>query len=136
MSGLPENSRGLVEPFAALAALFAVCVGLSMYAVVLADAGAVGESERDVAAPTLTAVHDAVTVGGIVLPARLDRALAERPTGLRLAVVLRTADRRWTVGPPLPAATDRTSQAQAQRPVSVRLGPGRLDVGRLRVVVW
>ena len=134
MSSAPTNGRGLVEPLAALAALFAVCVGLSMYAVVLADAGAGGASERDVAAPTLTAVHDAITAGGVVLPARLDRALAERPTGQRLAVVLTSDDRRWTVGSPLPTVVDRTSQAQ--RPVSVRLGPGRLTAGRLRVVVW
>jgi hypothetical protein len=123
--------RGQVEPLAALAALFAVCVGLSTYAVVLTEAGARVQPERDVATPTLAAVHDAVTERGVVHPDRLRRALVHDPTGWRLAVVLHTSDRRWAVGPSWPSAAER-----AERPVSVRLGPGRVSAGRLRVVVW
>jgi hypothetical protein len=129
-----SGNRGVVEPLAALAALFAVCVGLSTYAIVLADAGVGNESDRDVAAPTLTAVHDATTVEGVVLPERLDRALAARPTGMRLAVLLTTDGRRWAAGPSPPSTAERPDRAA--RPVSVRLGPGRVSVGRLRVVVW
>lgn len=128
---LSSRCRGQVDPLAALAALFVVCIGLSTYAVVLADVGAGNESERDVATPTLAAVHDAVSERGVVLPARLVRALDQRPTGRRLAVVLTTADRRWRVGQSPPRLGD-----SATRPVSVRLGPGRVSVGHLRVVVW
>lgn len=121
--------RGQVEPLAALAALFVVCVGLSTYAVVLADTG--GPTDRDLAEPTLAAVHDDVTVRGVVHPARLDRTPGDGPVGARLNVSLATGDRRWAVGPVVAAHGDRAS-----RTVSVRLGPGRVRAGHLRVVVW
>ena len=121
--------RAQVEPLAALAALFAVCVGLSVYAGVLVDAGE--PSERDLAGPTLSAVDDAVTVRGVVHPARLDRALDHAPSGARLRVALTTDERRWTAGPSPTVHGDR-----AAKRVSVRLGAGRVRVGRLRVVVW
>ena len=122
-------NRGLVEPLAALAALFAVCVGLSTYAVVLADADS--PSERDVAPPALDAVHDDVTVRGVVDPARVDRAVDSEPTGSRLNASIRTDERVWAVGPPASLHGDRAS-----RRVSVRVGPGRVRWGGLRVVVW
>jgi hypothetical protein len=118
-----------VEPLAALAALFAVCVGLSVYALVLADAGR--PTDRDLAEPTLATAGDAVSVRGVAHPARLDRALDARPSGTRLNVTLTTDSRAWSVGPTPAVHGDR-----ATRRVSVRLGPGRVRVGRLRVVVW
>ena len=121
--------RGQVEPLAALAALFAVCVGLSAYALVIADAGR--PTDRDLAGPALATVDDAVSVSGVVRPARLDRALDARPSGTRLNVTLTTDSRTWNAGPPPAVHGDR-----ATRRVSVRLGPGRVRVGRLRVVVW
>ena len=121
--------RAQVEPLAALAALFAVCVGLSVYAGVLAGAGE--PSDRDLAGPTLSAVDDAVTVRGVVDPARLDRALDRAPSGTHLSVALTTDERRWTAGSSPTVRGDR-----AAKHVSVRLGPGRVRVGRLRVVVW
>lgn len=122
-------NRGLVEPLAALAALFAVCVGLSTYAVVLAGVDA--PTDRDIAGPALATVHDDVTVRGVVDPARLGSALDNTPTGYRLHVSVRTDERQWAVGPPAPSRGDRAS-----RRVSVRLGPGRVRAGRLQVVVW
>jgi hypothetical protein len=124
-----RTNRGLVEPLAALAALFAVCVGLSTYAVVLA--GVDTPTNRDVAGPALATVHDDVTVRGVVDPERLGRAVDGGPTGHRLHVSVRTDGQQWTVGPPAPRHGDRAS-----RRVSVRLGPGRVRAGRLRVVVW
>jgi hypothetical protein len=118
-----------VEPLAALAALFAVCVGLSAYAVVLADAGE--PTERELAAPTLETVDDAVTSRGTVRPTRLGRVTEHAPSGGRLNVTLVAGERHWTVGPRPAVDGDRAS-----RRVSVRLGPGRVRVGRLRVVVW
>lgn len=128
-TGGVADRRGQVEPLAALAALFAVCVGLSVYAVVLADAGR--PTERDLAEPTLAAVDDVVSVGGIVHPSRLDRALASGPSGWRLNVTVAADDARWTAGPSPTVVGDRSS-----RRVSVRLGPGRVRAGHLRVVVW
>ena len=121
--------RGQVEPLAALAALFAVCVGLSVYAVVVADTGR--PTDRDLAGPALATVDDAVSVRGVAHPARLDRALDSRPSGTRLNVTLTTDGRAWAVGPTPAVHGDRAS-----RRVSVRLGPGRIRAGRLRVVVW
>lgn len=123
------RTRGQVEPLAALAALFAVSVGLSTYALVIADTS--GPTDRDVARPALAAVHDQVTVQGAVLPARLGRALDHGPAGTRLNVSLTTRDERWAVGPPTAAHGDRAS-----RRVSVRLGPGRVRAGSLQVVAW
>lgn len=124
-----SERRGQVEPLAALAALFAVGIGLSTYALVVSDAAP--PTDRDAAGPALAAAHDAVTVRGIVRPARLDRALDAQPFGSRLNVSLTTGERRWAVGPTAAAHGDRAS-----RPVSVRLGPGRTRHGRLGVVVW
>ena len=121
--------RAQVEPLAGLAALFAVCVGLSTYAIVLADAGA--PSERELAEPTLAAVDDAVTSQGVVQPERLGRATEHAPSGGRLNATVAAGDRRWTVGPRPAVDGDRAS-----RRVSVRVGPGHVYVGRLRVVVW
>lgn len=123
-----STGRGQVEPLAALAALFAVSVGLSTYALVLTDAGT--PTDRTRAEPTLEAVHDAVTVNGVVNPARLEYALDQRPLGTRVNVSLATAERQWAVGPPSGRGE------RAARRVSVRFGPGRVRVGRLRVVVW
>ncbi|AUV81020.1 hypothetical protein C2R22_04550 [Salinigranum rubrum] len=123
------SRRGQVEPLAALAALFAVCVGLSTYALVVADAGV--STDRDAAGPALAAVHDEVSVRGVVHPDRLGRALDARPLGSRLNVSLTTDGRQWTVGPDAAVRGDR-----AFRRVSVRLGPGRVRHGRLRAVVW
>lgn len=124
-----HSDRGQVEPLAALAALFAVCVGITTYAAVLADTGHVGD--RDRAGPALAAVEDAVTVRGVVHPDRLERARDRGPSGMQLNVTVATERRRWTHGPPPGQQADRAVTA-----VSVRLGPGRLRTGRLRVAVW
>lgn len=128
-----RRSRAQVEPLAALAALFAVCVGLSLYTLVLVDASA--PADRDLAGPTLTAVEDAVSHRGVVLPTRLDQAVDHAPSGYSLNVTLATDDRRWTVGPS-PSSSDAIDGDRASRVVSVRLGPGRIRVGTLHVVVW
>jgi hypothetical protein len=104
-------------------------VGLSLYPLVLVDAGR--PADRDLAGPTLAAVEDAVSHRGVVPPDRLDRATAHAPSDHALNVTLTTDDRRWAVGPLPGAAGDRAS-----RVVSVRLGPGRVRLGTLRVVVW
>lgn len=121
--------KGQVEPTAALAALFAVCAGVGLYAGVLG--GAVAPAERDLAEPTLERVHDATSDGGVVAPDALPAGRAAGPEGHELNVTLAAGDRAWTAGPPPPPAADR-----AARPASVRTAPGRIEPGRLRVAVW
>lgn len=126
-----EGRRGQASPLASLAATFAVCTGVSIYVVALG--GAVPADERAYADPTLHRVSDELAAGGVADPSRLESAQAAAPDGRRLNVTLTAGDRRWTVGPRPPTA-DRTDAAS--RTTSVRLAPGSVVPGRLRVEVW
>ncbi|MFC5367042.1 DUF7285 family protein [Salinirubrum litoreum] len=125
-----EDTRGQVEPLAALAAVFAVCVGLALYGGVLSSV--TPETSRNLAEPTLDRVHDRVSTGGVAVPERLDAARAVGPEGYDLNLSLTADDRRWSVGETPPQSTTDT----ASRPTGVRIVPGRVDPGRLRVVIW
>lgn len=125
-----DHTRAQVEPLAALAAVFAVCVGLALYGGVLSSV--IPETSRDLAEPTLDRVHDRVSTGGVTVPERLDSAQAVGPEGYELNLSVMADDRRWVVGPTPPASADDT----ASRATGVRVIPGRVDPGRLRVVVW
>jgi hypothetical protein len=128
--GRCATSRAQVEPLAALAAVFAVCVGLVLYAGVLSSATL--ETGRDLAEPTLDRVSDRISTGGVAVPDRLDAATAVGPAGYELNLSVTAADRRWSVGPAPPqSATDTAS-----RSTGVHVLPGRVEPGRLRVVVW
>ena len=125
-----SSGRGQVEPIAALAAVFAVCLGFSLYAGVATDAVPAG-SPSGTARQTADAVADAARSAGAVDPGRLSGALAAGPSGRRLNATLRTADRRWAAGPTPPArATD------ARLRVTARVGPADVDPATLRVEVW
>jgi len=127
-----EAARGAVEPVAALAALLAVGAALALYAGALADAGA-GDRDRDrnPAEPTLDRVETRLVVGGVARPDRLTAARAAGPDGYRVAVTLRADGQRWRTGPRPPGDAD-----VATRAMSVRVAPGRVRSGRLRVEVW
>lgn len=129
MTDVSDRQRGQTEPFAALAAVFALCLGLSAYAIVLA--GAQHTTDRDVAAPVLDSVHDSLAERGVVHPSNLSRARRHAPTNGHLNATLRTDSERWSVGLLPPPHANR-----AARHVSVRLGPGRIRAGWLSVVVW
>jgi hypothetical protein len=123
--------RGQVEPTAALAAVFGVVVGLGLYAGVLADATP-ADRERDLAGPAVERVHDRLAGDdGVAHPDRLSAATDAGPDGYRLNATLRVAALRWTVGPRPPPTADA-----ATRRTSVRIAPGRIDPGVLRVEVW
>lgn len=123
--------RGQVEPTAALAAVFGVVVGLGLYAGVLAGATPI-DRDRDLAGPAVERVHDRLTGGdGVARPDRLSAAADAGPDGYRLNATLRVATMRWTVGPRPPPTADATT-----RRTGVRIGPGRVDPGVLRVEVW
>lgn len=126
-----SGRRGQVEPTVALAAVFGVVVGVGLYAGVLADATP-GDRARNLADPAAERIHDEVAPSAeIVVPARLDRAGAAAPDGHRVNVTVTVASRRWTVGPAAPPTADT-----ATRRTSVRVGPGRVRPGTLRVEVW
>ena len=125
-----DSARAQVEPLAALAAVFAVCVGLALYAGVLSSV--TPGTSRDLADPTLDRAHDRLSTGGVAVPERLDAAQAVGPDGYGLNASLSADDRQWGVGPtPPPGVTDTAS-----RSAGVRVAPGRVVPGRLRVVVW
>ena len=121
--------RGQVEPLAAIAAVFALGVGLTVYAGALTDA-LPGGSEPSVQ-PTLGSAERAVSDGGVVDPGRLTAARAATPDGHRLNATLETDERRWHLGP-TPPGTARNGTAR----VSVRTAPGRVRPGRLTVRIW
>ncbi|MGM0590853.1 MAG: DUF7285 family protein [Halobacteriota archaeon] len=123
-----STRRGQVEPTVALVSLLAMCVAIGVYAGVLDDALPV--AGRRLAAPTLERVHDALTSGGVVV-GRPATALDAAPSGYRLNLSIRAGGAHWTAGPPTTPTAD-----SASRMVSVRLGPGRIRPGRLRVAVW
>ncbi len=122
-----SSGRGQAEPLAALVAVGAVCLSLSLYAGVL-DASLPGSSERDVAAATIDPVHDRLAPDGVVRPDRLAADRLPVPAGYDANVTVVADGRRWSVGPALPAAADT-----ARRRVTVRVGPAGLRSGVLRV---
>lgn len=123
--------RGQVYPTAALAATFAVVVGLGLYAGALTDATP-GREDRALAEPALDRAHAALSPDGtVVLPDRVEDAVTAGPDGYRTNVTVRTATRRWGAGPAPPDSTETAS-----RSVGVRLGPADVRAGTLRVEVW
>ncbi|WP_418283869.1 DUF7285 family protein [Halorubrum sp. DTA46] len=131
--GVGADDRAAVEPVAALVAVLAVGAALGLYTVALDDAAP--ESERPTAEATLERIEPTVTAGGVVEPTLLSDV--EFRTGA--AVEVRADGEGWRVdsGETAPAGDSLTSGsvAVAERPVTVRVGPGRNVRGTLRVVV-
>ena len=84
-----------------------------------------------VAEPTLQRAVDALAADGVVAPDDLASVDSIAPAGYDVELVLSTDDDRWRVGPASPP-----DAATASRPISVRVGPGVVVTGRLRVTVW
>jgi hypothetical protein len=134
--------RAQTEPLAVLAALFAVGAGLALYAGVV-DTTLGGDEDRNVD-PTLRRVWDAVSEAGVLVPTNLSDGLAVGPEGREIRITVTSQpshgnrdtaatpdNRTWTAGPETPP-----DAASASRTASVRVGPGRVRSGRLRVEVW
>jgi hypothetical protein len=120
-----------VEPTAALAATFAVVVGVALYAGALGTATP-DQPTRALANPALDRVHTALSPNGtVVRPGRIGRGPEAGPDGYRTNVTVRTATRRWRAGPAPPPGA-----ASAGRSVGVRVGPAAIRAGTLRVEVW
>lgn len=126
-----SSGRGQTEPLAALAAVFVVAIGMSLYAGVL-DHALDGSPDRDVAEPTLDRLERTVAPDGVVTPARLDDAIEQAPADYRMNASVHADSRTWSVGPAPPNATvDRESTRLA-----VEITPTAVEPGELRVVVW
>lgn len=125
-----SSGRAQVEPLVALVAVAAVCLGLSLYAGVLDDVLR-DRSERATPETVADRALAAVAPAGVARPALLPEAAATAPDGYRVNATLLTGDRRFAAGPAPPAGA-RT----ATRPTGVRVAPGDVRPGALRVVVW
>jgi hypothetical protein len=88
-------------------------------------------SDPRIAEPTLDRAVDELAADGVVVPTELTGLDSIAPTGYDVALVLSTDDDRWRVGPASPP-----DAATASRPVAVRVAPGVVVSGRLRVTVW
>jgi hypothetical protein len=125
---MPRSSaRGYVEPIAALAAVFAVAVGLTLYAGTLQSA--TDRDGRAVATTVLESLSQEGATLGVIRPNRL--RLAPVPAGWSANLTLVSPAGRWTAGGVPPDDARRASKR-----VAVRLDPGRVRPGRLRVAIW
>lgn len=123
---LRSSASGQTEPLAALVAVAAVCLALSMYAGLVAER--LPRNTGPSPEASLERIVDELAPVGVAAPRRLD-ALDE-PTA-RLNVSLATDERSWTIGPTPPPDANT-----ARRPLPVEYGLGRILAGRLRVSVW
>lgn len=125
---MPRSSaRGYVEPIAALAAVFAVAIGLALYAGTLDSA--TEPDPRTVATTVLESLSKDGETVGVLRPARLRAARV--PAGWSANLTLVSPAGRWTTGDVPPDDARRASKR-----VAVRLGPGEVRPGRLRVAIW
>jgi hypothetical protein len=124
------GSRGQVEPLAAIAAVLAVGAGLTLYAGAVDDVlGA--DSDRATADIVLDRGVDELSEAGVVEPAAIDRTRDIAPAGWHVNVTVRAQGVDRSVGPTPPPHAERASER-----VGVRAGPGAVNPGRVRVVVW
>ena len=125
-----SSGRAQTEPLAALVAVVAVGLGLSLYVGVI-DTALPGPSDRAIAESAIERVESAVAPAGVARPVRIDDGQTAGPEGYRTNVTLETTHRRWSSGPAAPRNAD-----VATAHVGVRVGPSRIRTGRLRVRVW
>lgn len=153
---LPTASarRSQASPIAALVAVFAVLVGVGLYAGVLSDVGRdAGDRTAETTVETLRA---AAADGDVVDPDRLREAASSpsaTPAGFESNVTFGVdsgegGDERsvWSVGPSPPDASLRADSSdrhdadvavqRAERSVAVRVSPGKIRPGTLCVRVW
>ena len=128
---MSSPDRGQTEPLAALAAVFALGVGLSLYVGVLDSTlpSLTVESEMaPIAADRFVA--EASDLGVVRSP--IERAAdTASPNGYVTNATLRSDSSVWTAGP-----TREPSADCVRRRVSVRTAPATVRPGLLEVCVW
>lgn len=146
--------RGQTEPLAALVAVAAMCLAVSIYTGVFTSLIPTVQEDRDVRDGTLEAVWHDVTDTGVYhptsrpgKPATLDQLSRDSvPSGYNVLVKITVIDRHGRVSTVAEGGfTDSGARAsleppataqRAERPITVRTAPGRLEHGTLRVVIW
>ncbi len=126
-----SSGRGQTEPIAALAAVFALGLGLSLYAGVLDTTLPTLTTDREMAPNAADRLEANASTFGAVDPPLNGSVAAARPTGHRLNAAVRTDEGRWTGGPPRPPRPECV-----ERSVTVRVAPARVRPGVLEVCVW
>lgn len=126
-----SSGRAQVEPLAALAAVFALGVGLALYVGVLGEALPLLSTDRSMAPATADRLLSETRAFGAVEPPLDGAAEAARPTGQTVNATLVAGDVAWTAGPSPPDGADC-----AVRQVTVRVAPAEIRPGRLEVCVW
>lgn len=125
------SDRAQVEPLAALAAVLAVCIGLSLYVGVF-EAALVSLSPDRAVAPTAADrfVATASSFGSVSVPIG-DSAEKARPAGYELNATVIADGSAWTAGPTQPDESECV-----RRQVSVRSEPATVRPATLEVCVW
>ncbi|EMA15740.1 DUF7285 family protein [Haloarcula marismortui] len=128
----PSSDSGTTEPVAVLVAVFAVTLGVSLYAGVLDDAFGTLDDDRNIATPTADAVEQRLSSAGVVRPKGLDNALNAVPANYHgNATITAMTGERWSGGREPPTSADTETKT-----VSVQVGPGTVRRGTLTVRVW
>lgn len=128
---MSSPDRGQTEPLAALVAVFALGVGLSLYVGAL-----------DSTLPSLTVESEMAPIAahrflaeasdlGVVRPPIGGAVDAASPNGHAMNATLRSGSGVWTAGP-----TREPSADCVRRRVSVRTAPATVRPGLLEVCVW
>ncbi|MFC7204371.1 hypothetical protein ACFQJC_12660 [Haloferax namakaokahaiae] len=127
-----SSRRAQLSPLSALTAFFVVCAAITGYATVLNDARPT--SERNLGETTLSAVESSLEddTGVVALPDE-SASVSSCPDGYSCRVVVAAGDHRRVIGATDPVPTDAD---RATTRVSVRVAPGDVRFGTLRVEVW
>lgn len=124
--------RAQVEPVPALVAVVVLCLAVSAFATVRADVLPGTETDAPANAVLTEAVDAATPHGSVaVRPSTLDVA-SVAPAGYEVTVTVTAGGREWTRG----AENPPPDAASASRQVPVRVAPGTIRPGTLRVEVW
>ncbi|NLV13744.1 DUF7285 family protein [Haloarcula argentinensis] len=127
-----SSDRATTEPLAALVAVFAVTLGVSLYAGVVDEAFGTLDNDRNIATPTADAVEQRLSSAGVVRPEEVNSALDAVPANYHgNATITATTGERWSSGREPPNSADTET-----RTVSVRVGAGAVRRGTLTVRVW
>ena len=128
---MSSPDRGQTEPLAALVAVFALGVGLSLYLGVLDSTLPSLTVESEMAPIAADRFVGEASAFGVVRPPIGDATDAAEPNGYVMNATVRTGPGAWSGGP-----TREPSADCVRRQVSVRTDPGTVRAGTLEVCVW
>ncbi|WP_332898328.1 DUF7285 family protein [Haladaptatus sp. CMSO5] len=120
--------RAQLDPVPALIAVVVVGLGMSLYAGVVTD---FLPNHQVNPTPTLHHLSAHMQTNGVVEPGRLHRLDSVGPAGYETNATLEAGGKRWSRGPTAPA-----DAATARERVSIRVAPGRINLGWLTVRLW